>query len=104
MVTDIYNEDVDFNFVKIQQLRHFCDNIQGFGNIQMYSTELEETSHKTMIKKGYRRSKTNYTSHEILRTYARLASFNIHERIYTWIYHVRWRMDYTTNTINNRLD
>jgi len=54
MVTDIYDKDVDFNFVKIHLLSHFGDHIRRFGNIQMYSTESGETSHKTMIKESYR--------------------------------------------------
>src|SRR5205807_8441519 len=47
--------------------------------IQMYSTESGETNHKNMIKEGYRRSNKNNASHQILRTYARLDSFKIHE-------------------------
>jgi hypothetical protein len=79
IVADIYDEDVDFNFVKIHLLSHFGDHVRRFGNIQMYSTESGETSHKTMIKEGYRRSNKNDSSHQILRTYARLDSFKIHE-------------------------
>ena len=45
----------------------------------MYSTESGEINHKTMIKEGYRRSNKNDASHQILRTYARLDSFKIHE-------------------------
>ena len=79
IVADIYDEDVDFNFVKIHLLSHFGDHVRRFGNIQMYSTESGETSHKTMIKEGYRRSNRNDASHQILQTYARLDSFKIHE-------------------------
>ena len=79
LVADIYDEDVDFNFVKIHPLSHFGDNIRRFGNIQIYSTESGETNHKTMIKEGYRRSNKNDASHQILRTYARLDSFKIDE-------------------------
>ena len=79
LVADIYDEDVDFNFVKIHLLSHFGDHIRRFGNIQMYLTELGETNHKTIIKKGYRRSNKNDASHQILRTYARLDRFKIHE-------------------------
>ena len=35
LVADIYDEDVDFNFVMIHLLSHFRDDIQRFGNIQM---------------------------------------------------------------------
>ena len=79
LVADIYDEEVDLNFVKIHLLSHYGDHIRYFGNIQMYSTESGETNHKTMIKKGYRRSNKNDASHQILRTYARLDSFKIHE-------------------------
>ena len=33
IVADIYDEDVDFNFVKIHLLSHFRDHVQRFGNI-----------------------------------------------------------------------
>jgi len=52
IVAHIYEEDVDFNFVKIHLLSHFGDHVRRFGNIQMYSTESGETSHKSMIKEG----------------------------------------------------
>ena len=79
MIADIYDEDVDFNFVKIHLLSHFGNHIQPFGNIQMYSTESGETNHKTMVKEGYRRSNKSDASHQILQTYARLDSFKIHQ-------------------------
>jgi len=78
IVADIYKEDVDFNFIKIYLLSHFRHHVRRFGNIQMYSTESGKTSHKTIIKKGYCQSNRNDTS-QILRTYARLDSFKIHE-------------------------
>ena len=79
VVADIYDKDIDFNFVKIHLLSHFADHIRQFGNIQMYSTESGETSHKEMIKKSYRRSNKNDASYQILWTYARLDGFKIHE-------------------------
>ena len=66
MIAEIYDEDVDFNFVKIHLLSHFGDQIRCFGNIQMYSTESRDTNHKTMIKEGYRRSDKSDASHHIL--------------------------------------
>ncbi|KAG0644729.1 hypothetical protein HOY80DRAFT_1097389 [Tuber brumale] len=62
VVADIYDEDVDFNFVKIHLLSHFAEHKRRFGNIQTYSTESEETSLKIMIKEGYRRSNKNDAS------------------------------------------
>jgi len=79
IVAEIYEEDEDFNFVKIHLLSHFGYYVWRFGNIQMYSTELGEASQKTMIKEGYRQSNRNHASYQILRTYARLDSFKIHE-------------------------
>ena len=79
IMADIYEEEVDFNFVKILLLSYFRDHVQRFGDIQMYSTELGETSYKMMIKEGYCRSNRNGVSHQILQTYARLDSFKIHE-------------------------
>jgi len=79
IVADIYDKDVDFNFVKLHLLSHFGDHVRRFGNIQMYSTKSGETSHKTIIKEGYRRSNRNDAIHQILRTYARLDSFRIHQ-------------------------
>ena len=55
LVADIYDEDIDFNFVQIHLLSHFRDHIRRYGNIQIYSTESGETYHKTIIKEGYRR-------------------------------------------------
>ena len=75
----IYEEDVDFNFVKIHLLSHFRDYIWRFGNIQMYSTESWETNHKRIVEEGYWWSNKGDASHQILRTYARLDSFKIHE-------------------------
>jgi len=47
---DRYEEDVDFNLVKIDLLSHFRDLVRRFGNIQMYSTESGETSCKMIIE------------------------------------------------------
>ena len=67
-MADIYDEDVDFNFIKVHLLSHFADHIRRFGNIQIYSTESGETSYKAMIKEGYRQWNKNDASYEILRT------------------------------------
>ncbi|KAG0641328.1 hypothetical protein HOY80DRAFT_999419 [Tuber brumale] len=79
VMADIYDEDVDFNFVKIHLLSHLADHMRPFGNIQMYSTESGETSYKIMIKEGYRLSNEKDASYQILGTYARLDNFKIHE-------------------------
>ena len=79
IVTDIYDQEVDFNFVKIHLLSHFGDNIRRCGNIKMYSTESGQTNHKTNTKEGYQGSNKNDASHQILRTYERLDSYKIDE-------------------------
>ena len=79
IIAYIYDEDVDFNLVKLHLLSHFGDHVRRVGNIQMYFTKCGETSNTTMLKEGYRRSKKNYASHQILRTYAKLDRFRIHE-------------------------
>jgi len=66
IMADIYDKDVDFNFIKIHLLSHFRDNVPRFGNIQMYSTKLGETSYKTIIKERYCLSNRNDMSHQIL--------------------------------------
>ena len=63
----------------LSQICDIGDHIRRFGNIQIYSTESGETNHKTIIKEGYRWSNKSDVSHQILRTYARLDSFKIHE-------------------------
>jgi len=75
----MYEEEVDFNFVKIHLLSNFGDYVRRFANIQMYSTESGEKSQKTIIKEGYCRSNRNNLSHQILQTCARLDSFKIDE-------------------------
>jgi len=66
IMADIYEEDEDFNFVKIHLLSYFGDHVWRFGNIQMYSTESGETSYKIIIKERYCRSNRNDVSHQIL--------------------------------------
>jgi len=38
--TDMIDTESYFNFPKMHLLSHFCDNIQQFGNILKYSTEI----------------------------------------------------------------
>ena len=49
---DLVRGESHFNFIKMHLLSHFCDHIRQFGNIPMYSTEIEELAHKTQIKDG----------------------------------------------------
>ncbi|KAG0126694.1 hypothetical protein HOY82DRAFT_614502 [Tuber indicum] len=79
IVADKYDEEVEFNFVKLHLLSYFAHHIWRFGNIQVYSTEFGESSQKMIIKENYRRSNKNDASYQILQIYARLNSFKIHK-------------------------
>ena len=51
---DMIHGETHFNFIKMHLLSHFCDHIRQFGNIPMYSTEIEELTHKTQIEDRWR--------------------------------------------------
>jgi len=70
---DRANQQVDlircenhFNFIKMHYLSHFASDVQHFGSILMYSTEIGELAHKEQIKDAYRRSNTNEAARQIL--------------------------------------
>ena len=75
----VYEGERDFNFVKIHLLGHFRDHVCRFGSIGMYSTKSGEASHKQMIKEGYRQSNKNDATFQILKTYAQINSFRMHD-------------------------
>ena len=56
---DLIRRKNHFNFIKMHDLSHFASNVQCFGSISMYSTEISELAHKEQIKDGYRRSNKN---------------------------------------------
>jgi len=68
---DMIHTESHFNFVKMQLLSHFSDQIRQFGNITMYSTEFGELAHKEQIKDGWRRSNKNDVARQILHSYGR---------------------------------
>lgn len=45
-----------FNFPKLHMLMHFRSQIERFGCLEMWSTELGESLHQTLVKDPYRRS------------------------------------------------
>lgn len=79
VVAVIYKEDMNFNLDKIHLLSYFGNHVRRCRNVQMYSTNLGETSHKIIIKERYRRLNKSNACHQILQIYTRLDSFKIHE-------------------------
>jgi len=68
---DMIHGDTHCNFIKMHLLSHFCDHIRQFGNIPMYSTEIEELAHKTQIEDGWRQSNKNDAARQIVHSYGR---------------------------------
>jgi len=68
---DLVRGESHFNFIKMHLLSHLCDNLRQFGNIPMYSTEIEELAHKTQIKHGWRQSNKNDAARQIVHSYGR---------------------------------
>jgi len=68
---DLVRGELHFNCIKMHLLSHFCDHIRQFGNIPMYSTVIEELTHKTQINNGWRQSNKNDAVHQIVHSYGR---------------------------------
>src|SRR5947209_1917063 len=58
-----------FNFIKLHLLVHYCSQVQKLDNIPIYSMDIGDLAHKVKIKKGYRHSNKNETTHQILQYY-----------------------------------
>lgn len=52
----VLRDGAHFNFPKLHMLTHFCSEIERFGCLEMWSTELGESLHRTLVKDPYRRS------------------------------------------------
>ncbi len=52
----VLRDGAHFNFPKLHMLTHFRSQIERFGCLEMWSTELEESLHQTLVKDPYRRS------------------------------------------------
>ena len=68
---DLVRGESHFNFIKMDLLSPFCDDIRQFGNIPMYSTEIGELAHKMQIKDGWRQSNKNDAERKIVHSYGR---------------------------------
>lgn len=52
----VLRDGAHFNFPKLHMLTHFRSQIERFGCLEMWSTELGESLHRTLVKDPYRRS------------------------------------------------
>ena len=60
----------DFNFPKIHQMLHFCEQIKRYGCLKQWSTETGESSHHMQIKIPYNKSnRSGYIYTQILEHY-----------------------------------
>ena len=74
-----YIEDgSDFNFPKIHLMQHFREQIQRFGCLKQWSTEIGESSHKRQIKDGFNASnKTGDYYGQMINFYLRCDAFSV---------------------------
>lgn len=74
-----YIEDgSDFNFPKIHLMQHFREQIQRFGCLKQWSTEIGESSHKRQIKDGFNASnKTGDYYSQMINFYLRCDAFTV---------------------------
>jgi len=66
---ELVSGESHFNFIKMHLRSHFCDHTRQFGNIPIYSTEIQELAQKTQIKDGWRQSNKNDAACHILHSY-----------------------------------
>ena len=79
VVNDILSGGGHFNFPKMHLISHFADQINKYGTLTQYSTEICEALHKP-LKDAYRRSNYIDTLPQIISTYARGHSFVMREK------------------------
>jgi hypothetical protein len=68
---EIYQAESHFNFIKMHLLNHFRENVEKYGSLPMYSTEVGEASHRKQIKDGWQHSNHVNASMQILTYFAR---------------------------------
>ena len=68
---ELVSGESHFNFIKMHLRSHFCDHTRQFGNIPIYSTEIQELAQKTQIKDGWRQSNKNDAARQIVHGYGR---------------------------------
>ena len=71
-------EGSDFNFPKIHLMQHFQEQVQQFGSLKQWSTEIGEASHKKQIKDGFNSSnKTGDYYTQLINFYLRCDAFTV---------------------------
>ena len=77
-MAEYIEEGSDFNFPKIHLMQHFRDQIQRFGSLKQWSTEIGESSHKQQIKDGFNASnKTGDYYTQVINFYLRCDAFTV---------------------------
>lgn len=77
-MAEYIEEGSDFNFPKIHLMQHFCNQIQRFGSLKQWSTEIGESSHKRQIKDGFNASnKTGDYYTQVINFYLRCDAFTM---------------------------
>ena len=77
-MAEFIEEGSDFNFPKIHLMQHFREQIQQFGSLKQWSTEIGETSHKKQIKDGFNSSnKTGDYYTQLINFYLRCDAFMV---------------------------
>ncbi|KAF8241190.1 hypothetical protein K440DRAFT_526210, partial [Wilcoxina mikolae CBS 423.85] len=55
-IAEYFEKGSDFKFPKIHLMQHFREQIQRYGLLKQWSTEIGESSHQTQIKVGFNAS------------------------------------------------
>ena len=77
-MAEYIEEGSDFNFPKIHLMQHFRGQIQRFGSLKQWSTEIGESSHKRQIKDGFNASnKTGDYYTQVINYYLRCDAFTV---------------------------
>ena len=77
-MAEYIEEGTDFNFPKIHLMLHFREQIQRFGSLKQWSTEIGESSHKHQIKDGFNSSnKTGDYYTQMINFYLRCDAFTV---------------------------
>jgi len=77
-MAEYIEEGSDFNFPKIHLMQHFREQVQRFGSLKQWSTEIGESSHKRQIKDGFNASnKTGDFYTQVINFYLRCDAFTV---------------------------
>src|SRR5258706_2335323 len=79
LLNEILTEGAHYNFPKMHLLSHYAEQIEQFGSLHQWSTEICEALHKP-FKDAYRRSNHVNATPQILNTYTRDHGFQLREK------------------------